>query len=713
MSLRFWPIEPGRDCTEGTIRAWELYVLIAILIVAALLRLLNIGYYSLWRDEVNAINRVVTAVSASDLLSMVEESYGAAPLFALVLSGWTHLVGETSDFMARFPSFLAGVGGVVAIYFLGRRIFNGQVGLLAALLLTLSRFHVRYSQEVRFYALFMLLAACSMLALLRFIERRTTWRWLLLTVLHTVCFYSHYFTAFLIVFEGLYVSYLFVRSRSSSQFTPRVTWSAYAATGAAMVLAVVLFLPWFIYGALREPTSGELHTALDRQWFMSFLQPWSAGSSLSIVLFIAAFIAGVVHCVRVRRQESVLLLLIVTLSPFAALALVNRSGYFFASRQLLFALPSFLLLVAAGIGATAEVLGTVIGRFIHGDVNGACACMIAIVVFVPLDSADLHEYYRSHRGNLPDWKRAAAYLDENVGDNDLVVSMKTLRGGDCLRYYARDGLRERILDLIELPEWHNDQARTGTLPKKVWFATLTMPEFDPIAFDVFAFPHLKIVVRKKPVESWTDFWRLVSEYAYAAAQTTDWYKGRALSELTRMLTALGHNASAYEVARDLGRQYPDRPSYQRRLGEMAVKAGDMVVAVRAFRNTLELDPKSYAFSQLADVLIRLGKPDEAAEVVRKAVAANDEPYRRVRLGMVYAASGKHDRAEEEYRKAIAMQRDYEYAHYRLAQLYARLGRRDEAIAQFETVLGLVDPKSARATSVKAALQEIEDGGSRN
>jgi len=219
----------------------ELFVLFVLVTVAALLRFMNLGYFSLWRDEVNAMNRVLTAGSVSELLSTVEESYGAAPLFALVLSGWTRLIGETSDFMARFPSFMAGIAGVVAVYFLGRRIFNGQIGLLAGLLLTFSRFHIRYSQEARFYAIFMLLAICSMLALLRFIERRTIWRGVVLVILHTVCIYSHYFTAFLMLFEGLYVTYLLVRDRRSETRKPLMTWQAYFASGAALSLAVVLF----------------------------------------------------------------------------------------------------------------------------------------------------------------------------------------------------------------------------------------------------------------------------------------------------------------------------------------------------------------------------------------------------------------------------------------------------------------------------------------
>jgi len=788
----------------------ELLALAAIVVAASVVRLVNLGYYSLWYDEIVVANHVRNAASLSELVESVRNTTGATPLHELVLSAFFRF--STSEFTARFPSFLAGVASVVAIHVLGRRVFNSQVGLLAALLLAFSPFHIQYSQEARFYAIFVLLAICSMIAFLRFVERRTYPRWIGLVVWHTLCLWSAYFAGFVMLFEGLYATYLVTRDRLSRTTTVGMNWRDYLACGAGLSLAVVLFLPWFFYARVGEEVSRGFHTALNWQWALLVLQPLSAGSRLSVAMFGLAFMAGLIYSVRLGRHEGVLLASIAVVSPFAVLLLVNHAGYFFAPRQLLFILPSFLLLVAAGIAGTAELLVLLMKRFPSRNLKATCAWAAALLIFVPLDAREVVRYHKDYRGT-PDWKHATVYLYRNVGAEDVVVSMKAFDGAFCLEYYAPADLDDQIVDVKDLPEWQNrwrSLRGPDTLPRNVWFVSPKMLELDGKSFQIVAFPNLKIVRAEKMSRTWDGLWGLVAEQVFAASKTTGYRRGRVLSELGEMLAAVGKHASAYEVVRDLASQYPHMPNYQRQLGELAVKLGKLDVAEQAFRATLRLDPESYAFSQLADVLLRLGKRDEAVEVVRKAVAARDEPYRRTwlglvyavagnhdraeeefrraiamapnyayahyrfgqfcaargrlddavseyrtvlelepansafglladvllemgrydeaervihdaiaakdepyrrtRLGMVYAASGKYDLAEEEYLKAIAMQVDYEYAHYRLAQLHARLGRRDEAIAEFETVLRLVDPDSARAKAVHAELEKLRKGG---
>jgi tetratricopeptide (TPR) repeat protein len=407
---------------------------------------------------------------------------------------------------------------------------------------------------------------------------------------------------------------------------------------------------------------------------------------------LAAFLVGVVYSVRLRRHEAVLFALVSVLSPFAVFLLVNRFGYFFNTRQILFALPSFLLIVAAGIAAAGNLLGSLAKRFASRDLRAGSAWAIALLVFVPLNAADVHHYYRDHRG-VPDWKHAVEYLETNVGHDDLVVSMKAFDGAFCMKYYARPELHERIVDVRDLIEWHGrwTSSRGGNaVPSTVWFVCRSMPKVDPAEFSVVSFPHLRVVRRNEPVENWQDFWAVVPDHVATAARATGYYRGPVLSELSTMLTALGRNESAYETVRNLARQFPDRVSYQKQLGAVAVKVGELTVAENAFRATLEIDPKSYAFSELAGLLRGTGRTDEAVEVVKKAVTAKDEPYRRIWLAMMYDEDGKDDLAEETFRSVTAMQPDYPYAHFRFGQFCAAHGRLDEAVAEYRTVLEL-DP----------------------
>jgi tetratricopeptide (TPR) repeat protein len=231
-------------------------------------------------------------------------------------------------------------------------------------------------------------------------------------------------------------------------------------------------------------------------------------------------------------------------------------------------------------------------------------------------------------------------------------------------------------------------------------------ELQPAAFEFASFGSLHVVRREEVLESWEDFWDLLSDYICLASSASNEIGRNVFYLLNQELLQSDALPFSYRLCQEITRRYPDRGEFQKELAETAFRVSDEDVAEQASRAALELIPDWIGFSRLASILVKDGRYDEAETVVVRAIAARDDPYSRTWLGIVYAAGGKHDRAEEEYRKAVAMEPDYEYAHYRLAQLCARLGRRDEAIAEYETVLRLVEPESARAKSVRAELQKL-------
>ena len=91
------------------------------------------------------------------------------PLYYWSLHIWRQMAGER-PFAVRFPSVLAGTVILVVLYRVGRRMGGTQVGLLAALLLALNRFHIAWSQEVKMYAQASLLSLASFWYLLRWVS---------------------------------------------------------------------------------------------------------------------------------------------------------------------------------------------------------------------------------------------------------------------------------------------------------------------------------------------------------------------------------------------------------------------------------------------------------------------------------------------------------------------------------------------------------------
>ena len=82
---------------------------------------------------------------------------------------WTGVVGLSEAGLRSF-SVVAGILSLVALYKLASKFVNPYYALIAPLLLTLSRSHIKYSQEARMYTLLLLFGCLSALLFLRLLE---------------------------------------------------------------------------------------------------------------------------------------------------------------------------------------------------------------------------------------------------------------------------------------------------------------------------------------------------------------------------------------------------------------------------------------------------------------------------------------------------------------------------------------------------------------
>ena len=132
---------PGSTCYAA---------IILLALVAFVVRAGSLNAQSLWRDEVDAL-RFATAPWAEMLSNFARPGWNG-PLYFLLLRGWIALTG-TSEYAMRFLSLVFGVLCVPLVHALGRRLFDRQTGLLAALLMTFSPYLTWYGQEVKMYTL--------------------------------------------------------------------------------------------------------------------------------------------------------------------------------------------------------------------------------------------------------------------------------------------------------------------------------------------------------------------------------------------------------------------------------------------------------------------------------------------------------------------------------------------------------------------------------
>ena len=142
--------------TRFTKRAIQVAVLLIILLAAGL-RSYDLNTRPFWGDE--ALTGDLALLGPASVLrttapfSFIRQAAAAAG--GQYVSGWgfqmplpllaslTGLIGN-QDILIRLPSFLAGVLAVAVAFVLGRRLRGPGVGLLLALLLALSAFHIQY-----------------------------------------------------------------------------------------------------------------------------------------------------------------------------------------------------------------------------------------------------------------------------------------------------------------------------------------------------------------------------------------------------------------------------------------------------------------------------------------------------------------------------------------------------------------------------------------
>jgi uncharacterized membrane protein len=235
-----------------------LWMVLAILILASLLRFFLLDAQSFWNDEGTSARvaerslPLITAAAMGDI---------HPPLYYYALHFWRGLWGA-SEWALRSLSAALGVILVGLIYLLGRQLLDEFAALLAAFIAAINPFQVYYSQEARMYILLAVWAAASTYFLVlwlkgfsNFLDTQTlgqNWfsSWLNVWVLCYVVtaaagMYTHYAFPFVLVVHNLVILVWLTARREG--------WRSWAIWAAMQIAVVVLYLPWLGVALQRLP----------------------------------------------------------------------------------------------------------------------------------------------------------------------------------------------------------------------------------------------------------------------------------------------------------------------------------------------------------------------------------------------------------------------------------------------------------------------------
>jgi len=180
-SVQHWFGEAPSHCVDGSSEPVPrplLWMLLALVVLAAWLRLSHLGQIGLDRDNDEDIMAVA-------VLGILEHGYPlmpsgmiylrSAPLLYL-MAGATELFG-VNEFALRLVPALFGVLLVPLVFVVARRCFGAQVALLAAALVALSLWQVEVTRLARMYAPFAFTYLLALYAICRgFLDGHRGWR---------------------------------------------------------------------------------------------------------------------------------------------------------------------------------------------------------------------------------------------------------------------------------------------------------------------------------------------------------------------------------------------------------------------------------------------------------------------------------------------------------------------------------------------------------
>jgi hypothetical protein len=436
------------------------WALAAITLLALALRLVGIGEESLWIDE--GWSEHVTRQAPAEMLSSLVRDDVHPPLYHLLLWGWRRLFPSIEGMRALSAVLMA--ASVPWVFLFGDRLGGRTVGLTAAILAAVSPTLVFFGQEMRSYALVVLLASisCALWVRLPDAPRRV---WIGTVIATTLLLWTHYLTVLLIAAQAV------TMARSKRWWT-------------AMGAAAVLFLPWapIAWGHVTrvsgnfwlQPPDGET-VRVAFQGFCYYTDDWTFEDwrvrQAQMILWAIVLALG---AIAAHRKLSIVGSLVVVPPLLEILVSVHRPIFY--ARTMLYV--TIGLCVLAGFAAAAL------------RSRAAATALVASLVVV----SGIGLLYQRAWIEKEDWRGAAQVIERNrrPGDGLITSPSGPPDGGEYpLAPYLSSALPsegERLWVVLRFDRWDPDDAaverrlREGPWRRRSVFRFLhvTVALYEPI-----------------------------------------------------------------------------------------------------------------------------------------------------------------------------------------------------------------------------------------
>ncbi len=606
----------------------------ALVGLSFILSLHGLAADSFWGDEI--LTAMFAGQAPAEIIRWTATDIHP-PLYYLLAGTFARLLtplgqldpSPVSDWLWRFPSATAAVLTVALVYQLVRYLLHPafprltrQTALAAMLLTALAPIIIKYSQEARMHALFMMLSALSLWLFFRAMTAPRHWsRWLVFALITAANIYTMYF-GFLILAAQFGYLFLITVQRGLSRSIARLRGFS-AAIGAVFVL----YGPWWpvLFGILRRRAAvGAIEGGVGRplEFMRGVVQALGPRPEPAAWLFLLLFLTGLALLAQNSKGRPA--------AGFAGLwlALPVALPIFLGDPRALqfryaFVLPVYLIVIAL---AVVKISVTLTRRY---------GPAVAVYLIWILATVSFIAALQGYQQTKPDWRAAAAWLDDHTTPNDIILVGPLWDEGRFIDYYYR-GQAQLLTPAAMVTNIERRVDSMRTTGGRVWavnrFAPANLPALENHTFSGV----------------------VVSEPTLAV------YEPALLTEAAVNLAGQAVEA-AYPWAAEAEAQgviNPDprtaRAAALRSLGDTLVAAHRLPEAVDAYQTAIDIFPGWVGgFLALAETQEMQGNWPAAAEAYRQAVIFNLDwhgPAANDAAALVEA--GQWQAALEQYHKII-------------------------------------------------------------
>lgn len=253
------------------------------MVIALIFRLFNMNYEGLWNDELFTAYTSRPSTNINEIVALLDRVVHP-PLHNILSYLWVKLFSYT-DTSQRVFNILIGTWGAYSVYPLAKTLFNKKVAMYALGFAIVNCYLIRYSQEVRSYGMFFLLANFSFYYFIKVVRDDYSFKnafWYVLST--TALLYTHYFALFVIAAQ--FFAFLFVMDRKKF----KESRLRYILTFASPILLFGVMLRTIIENLgrqepnWRDPPEIELVFKYAFDFFNDPLLAWAAIASISLAL---------------------------------------------------------------------------------------------------------------------------------------------------------------------------------------------------------------------------------------------------------------------------------------------------------------------------------------------------------------------------------------------------------------------------------------------